>query len=223
MVIFCGTKVYKHNRARVIHISSQQYVGKSCSRCHTLCACLLSSFGPLAARLRHLPCDWLIQAAQFSGPYIHMSNNFTTNSWKKGTTIANPGFNLFHAHSKILTTKCADVETPPIFIVMHILTKEEKEEEKNRLWNKKNSDVFAVDVVEGAITQSWKDRPSHVGSGMTTHNPPPRHQQKERHQKVLLQSLDWNTVARNCDDVPTAPYFHHSKSRIHKLGCHMYT
>ena len=72
MVIFCGTKVCKHNRARVVHISSQQYVGKSCSRCHTLCACLLSSFGPLAAQLRHLPCDWLIQAAQFSGPYIHV-------------------------------------------------------------------------------------------------------------------------------------------------------
>jgi hypothetical protein len=46
------------------------------------------------------------------------------------------------------------VETPSIFIVMHILTEKEKEEEKKRLWNKKNSDVFAVDVVEGAITQS---------------------------------------------------------------------
>ena len=58
------------------------------------------------------------------------------------------------AHSKILTTKCVDVETPPIFIVMHILTKKKEEKKKNDLEKEKNSDVFAVDVVEGAITQS---------------------------------------------------------------------
>ena len=151
----------------------------------------------------------------------YMSNKFTTNSWKNGTTTANPGFNLFHAHSNNKVCGCGN--SSHIHSYAHPHKKNKKNKEKKTTGNKKNSDVFAVDVVEGAITQSWKDRPSHAGSGMTTHNPPPRHQQKERHQKVLLQSLDWNTVARNCDDVPTAPYFHHSKSRIHKLGCHMYT
>jgi len=44
---------------KLIHISSQQAAGNSCSRCQQQCACQWSSSDPLEAQLIHLPHCWI--------------------------------------------------------------------------------------------------------------------------------------------------------------------